>query len=114
MKVTKAQLKQIIKEELEKVLSEASIKDFIKSGAIHSTVPAGSLMKILTKNPELRDQARDAANPHGQMQAFKQIASLLAQDVDIKRAIGDDPIENHLDVAGLLRYAEQNMPQLWS
>ena len=47
------------------------------------------------------------------MTALQQIGQLLAQDPDIVRAIGDDPIERHLDVKGLLRYAEQNMPQIW-
>jgi hypothetical protein len=114
MKITKTQLKKIIKEEMQVSLREAKIKDFIKSSAIHSSIPAGSLMRVLMKNPDIRDQARNAANPQGQMQAFQQIAALLAQDPDIKRAIGDDPLEKHLDVKGLLRYAEQNMPQLWS
>ena len=118
MKITKTRLRQIIKEEIEKAsqvsLREAKIKDFIKSRAIHSSIPAGSLMRVLLKNPDIRDQARNAANPQGQMQAFQQIATLLAQDIDIKRAIGDDPLEKHLDVKGLLRYAEHNMPNLWS
>ena len=114
MKITKEQLKEIIKEELEVTLTEARLKDFIKSRAIHSSIPAGSLMRVLMKNPDIRDQARNAANPQGQMQASQQIAALLAQDPDIKRAIGDDPLEKHLDVKGLLRYAEQNMPELWS
>ena len=113
MKITKAQLKQIIKEELEVTLTEAKLKDFIKSSAIHSTIPAGSLMSVLLKNPDIHDQARNAANPQGQMKAFQQIAALLAQEPDIKRAIGDDPLEKHLDVKGFLRYAEQNMPHLW-
>ena len=89
------------------------LKDYIKSGAIHSSIPAGSLMRTLSKNPELSQQARNAADVQGQEQAFQKIAQLLAQDPDIVRAIGDDPIERHLDVAGLLRYAEQNMPQVW-
>ena len=114
MKITKKQLKQIIKEELGRVIIKEGIKDYIKSSAIHSSIPAGSLMRVLGRNPELRDQARNAANPQGQMQAFQQIADLLAQDIDIKRAIGSDPLEKHLDVKGLLGYAEQNMPQLWS
>jgi hypothetical protein len=89
------------------------IKDYIKSGAIHSSIPAGSLQRVLSKNPKLSQQARNAANPQGQMTALQQIGQLLAQDPDIVRAIGDDPIERHLDVKGLLRYAEQNMPQIW-
>jgi hypothetical protein len=47
------------------------------------------------------------------MMAFQQIAKLLAQDKDILRAIGSDPIEQHLDVKGFLRYAEQNMPYVF-
>jgi hypothetical protein len=47
------------------------------------------------------------------MMAFQQIGKLLAQDKDIVRAIGDEPIEQHLDVKGFLRYAEENMPQLF-
>ena len=113
MKITKNQLKQIIKEELGKAIIKEGIKDYIKSDAIHSSIPSGSLQGVLSQNPEIRDQARNAANPQGQMQAFQQIADLLAQDPDIKRAIGNDPLEKHLDVKGLLRYAEQNMPQLW-
>ena len=90
-----------------------SIKKFIKSNAIHSSIPAGSLMKVLSKNPELSKQATNAADPQGQMAAFQEIGKLLAQDPDILRAIGDDPIEKHLDVTGLLRYAAQEMPELW-
>ena len=96
----------------EHAISEG-IKDYIKSGAINSAIPAGSLVNTLSKNPELSQQARDASDPQGQEQAFQKIAQLLAQDPDIVRAIGDDPIERHLDVVGLLRYAEQNMPQVW-
>jgi len=115
MKITKSQLKQIIKEELEVTLTEAKLKDFLKPGsAIHSTIPAGSLMGVLLKNPELRDQATNTTDPRGQMQAFEEIGKLLAQDPDIKRAIGDDPLEKHLNVKGFLRYAEQNMPHLWA
>ena len=89
------------------------IKDYIKSDAIGSSIPAGSLNNVLHDNPELRDAATNAADPHGQMTAFQQIGQLLAQDPDIARSIGGDPIERHLDVRGLLRYAIQNMPQLW-
>ena len=96
----------------EHAISEG-IKDYIKSDAIHSSIPAGSLMRVISKNPELSQQARNPADPQGQMTAFQQIGQLLAQDPDIVRAIGNDPIERHLDVKGLLRYAEQNMPQIW-
>ena len=116
MKITKARLKQIIKEELEIVQEQAineSVRRFLKSRAIHSSIPAGSLMRVLSKNPELSQQARNAADPRGQMMAFQQIGKLLAQDKDIVRAIGDEPIEQHLDVKGFLRYAEENMPQLF-
>ncbi len=113
MKIKKTQLKQIIKEELESALLSESMKNYIKSGAIHSSIPAGSLMRTLSKNPELSQQARNAADVQGQQQAFQEIGQLLAQDPDIVRAIGNDPIEKHLDVAGLLRYAEQNMPHIW-
>jgi hypothetical protein len=116
MKITKARLKQIIKEELENVQKQVvneSIRQFLKSDAIHSSIPAGSLTGVLSKNPELSQQARNAADPRGQMMAFQQIAKLLAQDKDILRAIGSDPIEQHLDVKGFLRYAEQNMPYVF-
>tara|TARA_R110002096_G_scaffold47698_1_gene127326 strand:+ start:122 stop:475 length:354 start_codon:yes stop_codon:yes gene_type:complete len=116
MKITKERLKQIIKEEIESVQKQninESIRSFLKTGAIHSTIPAGSLRKVLSRNPELTQKARNAADPRGQMIAFQQIGKLLAQDEDIVAAIGSDPIEDHLDVRGLLRYAEQNMPHLW-
>ena len=116
MKITKARLKQIIKEELESVQRQTineSIRKFLKSDAIHSSIPAGSLTGVLSKNPELSQQARNAADPRGQMMAFQQIAKLLAQDEAILRAIGNDPIEKHLDVKGFLRYAEENMPYVF-
>ena len=53
MKITKTQLKQIIKEELEASLAEAKLKDFIKTGKIHSSIPAGSLTRVLAQNPKL-------------------------------------------------------------
>ena len=113
MKITKSQLKQIIKEEITNVLLSERIKNYIRSNAIHSSIPAGSLSRVLSQNPELSKQARNAANPQGQMIAFQEIGKLLAQDRDIARAIGNDPIEKHLNVVGLLRYAEENMPQIW-
>ena len=116
MKITKSQLKQIIKEEIESVQKQninESIRSFLKTNAIHSTIPAGSLGKVLLRNPELTQKARNAADPYGQMIAFRNIGKLLAKDEAIVAAIGSDPIEKHLDVTGLLKYAEQNMPHLW-
>ena len=113
MKITKTQLKQIIKEELEASLAEAKLKDFIKTGKIHSSIPSGSLTRVLAQNPKLSKMATNAANPKGQAQAFEEIARLLADERGIKRAIGDDPLEKHLDVKGFLRYAEKNMPYVF-
>ena len=112
-KITKTQLKQIIKEELEASLAEAKLKDFIKTGKIHSSIPSGSLTRVLAQNPKLSKMATNAANPRGQAQAFEEIARLLADERDIKRAIGDEPLEKHLDVKGFLRYAEKNMPYVF-
>jgi len=112
MKITRSQLKQIIKEELEKVLSEG-VKDYIKDPSLHSSIPAGSLTKVLRANPELADKARNAADPRGQMEAYAAIGELLAQDVDIARASKGRSIHTVLDVKGFLRYAEQAMPQIW-
>jgi len=112
MKLTKTTLRRIIKEELEAVMSEG-VKDYLKSSAIHSSIPAGSLARVLQDHPDLKDAAGNAANPAGQMQAFQKIGALLAQDVDIRSRIGDDPIEKHLDVKGYLRYAEQNMSNMF-
>ena len=64
-------------------------------------------------NPELKDAAGNPGNPAGQRQAIQKIGALLAQDVDVRRYIGDDPIERHLDVAGFLRYAEQRMSNMF-
>jgi len=113
MKLSELKLREIIKEELGLFLSEAKLKDFIKSDKLPSTVPAGSLGRVLADNKELRDQARNSASPYGQQQAFRQIGKLLAQDRDIRMFIKGDPIENHLDVKGFLRYAEENMPHVF-
>ena len=113
MKITKTRLKQIIKEELNKTLNEG-IRDYLLSDKIHSSIPAGSLARVLSQNPDLSAAARNAAHPAGQQQAFVEIGKLLAQEKAIKRAIGNDSIERHLDVKGLLRHAEENMPQIWS
>jgi len=123
MKITKSQLKQIIKEELNNMLKErAYAKDYIKDGSpIHSSIPPGSLSNVLRNNPELRDQLHsalaaargDASRIPAAIPLIDKVAQLLAQDPDIVRYIGEDPIENHLDMRGFLAYAEQNMPYLW-
>ena len=115
MKITNSQLKQIIKEELEKAMNEG-VKDYIKHSSLHSSIPAGSLTKVLRANPELADKARNAADPRGQMEAYATIGDLLAQDVDIAGAMkraGAKEIESVLNVKGFLRYAEKAMPQIW-
>ena len=61
-------------ENQEAPMNEAKLKDFIKTGKIHSSIPAGSLTKVLAKNPELSKAARNAANPAGQAAAFKEIS----------------------------------------
>ena len=58
---------------------------------------------------DIRDQARNAANPQGQMQASQQIAALLAQDPDIKRAIGDDPLEKHQHACSTARLFDRTL-----
>ena len=86
MKLTKSQLKQIIKEEIESVQKQninESIRSFLKTNAIHSTIPAGSLGKVLLRNPELTQKARNAADPYGQMIAFRNIGKLLAKDLPL-------------------------------
>ena len=93
--------------------AKPKLKDFIKTGKIDSTIPAGSLAKVLGKKPELSKAAKNAEDRQGQMEAFQQIAALLAQEPDIKRAIGDDPLEKHLDVKGFLRYAAMYMRHLF-
>ena len=122
MKLSKSQLKQIIKEELNNMLNEAYAKDYIKDGSpIHSSIPPGSLSNVLRNNPELRDQLHsalaaargDASRIPAAIPLMDKVAQLLAQDPDIVRYIGDDPIEKHLNVRGLLVYAEQNMDYLW-
>jgi hypothetical protein len=113
MRITQSKLRQIIKEELETVLHEAKLKDFIKSRKLPTSIPGGSLSAILRDNPELKAAAGNPGNPAGQIQAFQEIGALLAQDSDIRRYIGDDPIERHLDVGGFLKYAEQAMAQLF-
>ena len=106
MKIKKTQLKQIIKEELESALLSESMKNYIKSGAIHSSIPAGSLMRTLSKNPELSQQARNAADVQGQQQAFQEIGQLLAQDPDIVRATSMSGTRNELvDEVGRLKDA---------
>ena len=113
MRITQSKLRQIIKEELETALYEAKLKDFIKSRKLPTSIPGGSLSAILRDNPKLKAAAVDLDNPAGQKQAFQKIGALLAQDPDIRRYIGDDPIERHLDVGGFLKYAEQAMAQLF-
>ena len=113
MIITKTILRQIIQEELHTVLHEAKLKDFIKSRQLPTSIPGGSLSAILRDNPELKAAAGNPGNPAGQIQAFQKIGALLAQDPDIRRYIGDDPIERHLDVGGFLKYAEQAMAQLF-
>jgi len=106
----------------EKMELNEGLKDYIKSNAIHSSIPAGSLMNVLQNNPELRDKLHnalaaargDASRLPAAFPLMDKFAQLLAQDPAIARSIGGDPIENHLNVRGLLVYADQNMPQIWS
>jgi len=101
-------------------MNEAKLKDFIKTGKINTSIPAGSLMKVLGKKPELAMAYKkgfssdDAGERKAAKDAFKEISRLLAADADIMRAIGDEDLDKHLDVKGFLRYAAMNMRHLFS
>ena len=114
MKITKQRLKQIIKEELnstyeEKKLNE-SVANFIKPEAkelLHTSIPFGALQRVLNKNPKLRDDATNAADPMGQRDAFAKVVSILnGVEVPISSG-GKAPLGKMMDVRGFIRYAEE-------
>ena len=93
--------------------SPKKLKDFIKPEhqRMFSTIPAGSLGSVLAANPEIRSAATNAANPQGQAQAFKKIAQLMDQEKGVRmqlKHMGMEgaSIQDVMDVAGFLRYAE--------
>jgi hypothetical protein len=104
MKITKTQLRQIIKEEVENTLVMESVKQFIKNSKIHSTIPFSVLPRIMKDNPELAQAVRNPADPRAQAEAMGKLAELFGSYVDpnSKMSLGDG-----MDVRGFLRYAEQ-------
>ena len=103
MKVTKRQLKQIIKEEIEAALTSESVKRFINDPQLGSSIPFSVLPQIMNKNPDLASAAKNAANPQMQAQAFAKIAELFADQKDPNSGIR---IGDAMDVKGFIRYAE--------
>tara|TARA_Y100000034_G_scaffold107646_1_gene137349 strand:- start:106 stop:456 length:351 start_codon:yes stop_codon:yes gene_type:complete len=114
MKITKAQLKQIIKEEMEKVMATEDmsqymsgagsagmgpppkLKDFIKPDyRIHSSIPKVSVSRVLKASGMSPDAAK--ANPDD-------FGELLAKDPDVARVLDGKDIDVFLDVEGLLNY----------
>tara|TARA_R100001132_G_C3217899_1_gene57826 strand:+ start:143 stop:505 length:363 start_codon:yes stop_codon:yes gene_type:complete len=82
------------------------VKDYIKSPALPSSIPMGSLTSVLTQNPELL-QVIKGPDSEQKMQAFAEVGELLAQDRDIAPiAAKEGGIENILDVGGLIQFAE--------
>jgi hypothetical protein len=117
MKITKTKLKRIIKEETSKAIGESrqrhlteGVKDYIKNPEVHSSIPFGSLQKVLNNNPKLAQGAGNAADPQGQAAAFAQIGELFAAEVDPNSGVR---LGDAMDVKGFLRYAEQSMGHLF-
>ena len=114
MKITKQRLKEIIKEELnstfeEKELNE-SVANFIKPNFrtyLSATIPFGVLQQVLDKNPKLRDDATNAADPMGQRDAFAKVVSILnGAEVPISSG-GKAALGKMMDVRGFIKYAEE-------
>ena len=105
MKITKTQLRQIIKEEVENTLITESVKQFIfKDSGIGSTVPFSVLPGIMKDNPELAKAVRNPANPRAQAEAMGKLAKLFGDSRDPNN---DMKLRDGMDVRGFLRYAEQ-------
>ncbi len=84
------------------------VKDYIKSPALHSSIPFGSLTKVVMKNPELLQIIQGPDSPQ-KAQAFAKVGELLAQDVDIAPvAAKAGGVDNILDVRGLIQFAEKS------
>ena len=84
------------------------VKDYIKSPALHSSIPFGSLTKVVMKNPELLQIIQGPDSPQ-KAQAFAKVGELLAQDVDIAPiAAKAGGVDNILDVKGLIKFADIN------
>jgi len=117
MKITKSKLIKIIKEEIAKTINEKiSVARYIKAPKLLSTtIPFGSLQKVLQNNPELAQAATNSADPRQQMQAIADIKKAFAEEEvplsDGSRGrLGDlMDVENFIkdvEVAGKLRLAE--------
>ena len=84
------------------------VKDYIKSPALHSSIPFGSLTKVVMKNPELLQIIQGPDSPQ-KAQAFAKVGELLAQDVDIAPvAAKAGGVDNILDVRGRIQFAEKS------
>ena len=87
---------------------DEGVKDYIKSPALASSIPMGSLTKVAMKNPELLQAIKGPDSP-AKAQAFAKFGKLLAQDEDIARvAAKAGGVDRILDVRGLIRYAEES------
>ena len=110
MKITKSKLKEIITEEINNLQTEAAlrVKNYLKTDRIHSSIPFASVKQTIARlSPEMQQKLTNFADPQGQMMAIKAIKDELKNDRSIRRAIGDDDLDRHLDVSGLLRAMEE-------
>ncbi len=92
---------------------DEGVKDYIKSPALASSIPMGSLTKVLAKNPELlqviKSDSVEKEDLEQKAQAFAKVGELLAQDVDIAPiAAKAGGVDNILDVKGLIKFADIN------
>ena len=110
MKVTKAKLKEIIKEEINKLQTESALrlKHYLKTNRIHSSIPFLAVKQAIGRlEPEMQRKLDNPADPQGQMMAIKAIKDELKNDSSIRRAIGDDDLDRHLNVSGLIRAMDE-------
>jgi hypothetical protein len=90
---------------------DEGVKDYIKSPALPSSIPYGSLAKVVLDNRDLLDIIKsDSVEPAvlaQKAQAFAKVGELLAQDVDIAPiAAKAGGVDNILDVRGFIKWAD--------
>ena len=95
-------------------ITEAKVKDFILGGEMekrkYSSIPVYVLQRVLKMNSDIHQQARMAANPKAQMEAFKEIARLMNdfdEDGSIGKVLNGKKLSDVMDINGSLQYAEQ-------
>ena len=92
---------------------DEGVEDYIKSPALRSSIPMGSLTKVLVRGPErlqvIKSDSFEKEDLDQKAQALAKVGELLAQDVDIAPiAAKAGGVDNILDVRGRIQFAEQS------